>query len=328
MARAALAIVAVLCFGGALSVPLASQDSFTGAYMPYAAFDRLPSTPLEVAGGTLKVGFAPGDLALPRERLLTWIEKSARAVSDYYGRFPVKSARVLIVPATGQGVRGGQAFGYRGAAIRLHVGRNSTEADLTRDWQAVHEMIHLASPSLGETHLWLAEGLSVYVESIARVQAGHLSAEKIWGDFVRAMPQGLPQPGDRGLDQTPTWGRTYWGGAMFCLLADIEIRKRTGNKAGLQTGLRAIVAAGGSNERAWPVARLLRVIDEATGAGVLSELYERMRATPYAPDLDALWRDLGVSLRGGAVTFDEAASMAPIRRAITAAPAERDVVAN
>ena len=41
------------------------------------------------------------------------------------------------------------------------------------------------------------------------------------------MPKGLPQAGDQGLDNTGTWGREYWGGAMFCLLADIEIRKAT-----------------------------------------------------------------------------------------------------
>jgi hypothetical protein len=42
-----------------------------------------------------------------------------------------------------------------------------------------------------------------------------------------------------------------------------------------------------------------------------------MRAKPYAPDLDALWRDLGIS-REGRVTFDNDAVLAPIRRAITA----------
>ncbi|MBK5199285.1 MAG: hypothetical protein JJE37_13570 [Methyloceanibacter sp.] len=57
--------------------------------------------------------------------------------------------------------------------------------------------------------------------------------------------------------------------------------------------------------------------DKATGVTVLSDLYEKMRAKPYAPDLDALWRDLGIS-RDGRVTFDNDAVLAPIRRAITA----------
>ena len=153
------------------------------------------------------------------------------------------------------------------------------------------------------------------------MQAGDLTAEKIWGDFVRDMPQGLPKAGDRGLDHTPTWGRTYWGGAIFCLLADVEIRKRTGNRAGLQQALRGILAAGGNHEQDWRLERVLSVADKAVGVPVLSELYEKMRDKPYAPDLDALWRDLGISVHDGRVTFDNTAVMAPIRRAITARPA-------
>jgi hypothetical protein len=318
---AARLCVHTLLLGAVACLPARAQSEFTGERMPYDAFDKLPTTELTVADSVLKVGFAPGALALPRSTLLAWIETSAKAVALYYGKFPVPSARILLVPTAGRGVRGGKAFGYRGGAIRLMVGSGSTQTALDRDWQAVHEMVHLALPEVGQRHLWLAEGLAVYVESIARVQAGDLTEAKIWGDFVRDMPQGLPQAGDRGLDNTPTWGRTYWGGAMFCLLADVEIRKRTGNRAGLQQALRGILAAGGDHEQDWRIERVLRVGDEAVGVPVLSELYEKMRAEPYVPDLDALWRDLGISVHEGHATFDDTAVMAPIRRAITAAPA-------
>jgi hypothetical protein len=73
------------------------------------------------------------------------------------------------------------------------------------------------------------------------------------------MPQGLPQAGDRGLDHTPTWGRTYWGGAIFYLLADVKIRKRTRNRVGLQQALQGILAAGGNHEQDWPIQRILSV---------------------------------------------------------------------
>jgi len=33
-------------------------------------------------------------------------------------------------------------------------------------------------------------------------------------------------------------GPHYWGGALFCLQADLEVRKRTGNAKGLQDALR------------------------------------------------------------------------------------------
>jgi hypothetical protein len=319
MIKSAAWLVAQAVLLGAACVPAHAQSQYLGERFPYTAFDRLPSTPIAVDGGTLNVAFAPGTFDLPRTALFAWLETSAKAVSVYFGKFPVSSARILIVPVRGSGVQSGTTFGYR-AAIRLVVGRDVTEAELRGDWKAVHEMTHLALPDVHEPHLWLAEGIATYVEPIARVEAGDLTAAKIWGDMVRDMKQGLPQPGDRGLDRTPTWGRTYWGGAMFCLLADIDIRKQTGNKVGLQQALRGVLAAGGNHEQEWPVDRIFAIADKATGTTVLADLYAKMRAGPVAPDLDALWRQLGISVSGGKVTFDDSAPLAPIRRAITAVP--------
>jgi hypothetical protein len=306
--------------GFAACPPAHAQSEFAGERFPYSAFDRLPATPIAVGGGTLNVGFAPGAFALPRAKLMSWLETSAKAATVYFGKFPVVSARVLIIPVPGGGVQGGASWGFDGPAIRLIVGSDLTEAELRDDWVAVHEMTHLALPDIREPHLWLAEGIATYVEPIARVQAGQLGAEKIWGDMARDMPKGLPEQGDGGLDRTPTWGRTYWGGAMYCLLADVEIRKRTGNKTGLQQALRGILNAGGTIEQDWPIERILGAGDKATSTTVLADLYEKMRNAPYAPDLDMLWPELGVSAEGGTVTFDDSAPLAPIRRAITAPP--------
>ena len=312
----------------ALLMPAWSQGGFTGQGMPYDAFDRLETTPITVGGGRLHVGFAPGAFVLPKPALLDWLKKSAEAVTVYYARFPVATARVLIVPVPGRGVQGGTAWGYRGPAIRLLVGTQSSEADLKADWKAVHEMVHLALPDVGENQLWLAEGLAVYVESIARVQAGDLTPEQIWGEFVTSMPRGLPQRGDRGLDQTHTWGRTYWGGALFYLMADVEYRKQSGNKTGLQTAMRALVHAGGTHDHDWPVDRILAVADRAAGRPVMAELYQKMATQSFAPDLPTLWRELGIVMTDGRVTFDEAAPMASIRRSIITRPSAAETGVN
>jgi hypothetical protein len=302
-----------------------AQSEFLGERFPYDAFDRLPTTPIQVGGSTLNVAFAPGEIDLPRSAIMNWLTTSAKAVSVYFGKFPVASARVLVVPVPGSGVQSGTTYGYRGGAIRLVVGSDVTEDVLTEDWKAVHEMTHLALPDVKDSHLWLAEGIATYVEPVARVQAGDLTAGKIWRDMLRDMPKGLPQKGDRGLDRTPTWGRTYWGGAMFCLLADVEIRKATDNTKGLQQALRGILDAGGNHEKdwsTWPVRRIFSVGDKTTGTTVLTDLYNKMRDKPYAPDLDALWRELGVSVQDDKVVFDDSAPLATIRRAITAPPAK------
>jgi predicted metalloprotease with PDZ domain len=134
------------------------------------------------------------------------------------------------------------------------------------------------------------------------------------------MPQGLPKDGDGALEGTTSWGRTYWGGAMFCLLADIELRKRSGNKVGLQDALRGVVAAGGTHDKDWPISRIIEVAGKATGLPILSELYEKMGRARYDPDLNQLWSDLGVIDTPGGARFDDHAALADIRRVITAAP--------
>jgi hypothetical protein len=314
------ALTVVLALAGA--GPVSGQDgseAYLGPRMPYQAFDRLPSTPVEVGNAVFDIAFAPGPLELPNNVIVDWIAAAGRTVASYYGRFPVDRVKVLVVPVDRGGVRSGTAFAYRGAAVRIVLGRAVTQAQLADDWIVVHELIHLAFPSVAEEHHWIEEGLAVYVESIARVQDGHLPAERIWRDFVRAMPQGLPAANDRGLDRTPTWGRTYWGGAIFCLLAEVRIREATRNRLGLQDALRAILAAGGSMQVEWPLERALRTADAATGTGVLQALYGQMKEDPMPVDLPQLWRRLGIDVQADRVVFDDDAPLAAVRRAITAA---------
>lgn len=294
----------------------ATQADFRTSFMPYTAFDKLKHTILKVENATLKIGFAPGKLDLSNQQILNWITNSAEVVAKYYGQFPVNSARVLIVPTSGKGIKGGQAFGYKGAAIRVFVGQQSDNSDLKKDWIAIHEMIHLALPNTHQRHIWLAEGLSTYIESISRVQAGQLTEEFVWKGFIKAMPYGLPKEGDKGLDYTHTWGRTYWGGALFCLLTDIEIRKQTNNKMGLQDALIGLIKKGGNNERIWSILEIIDATDYATGKKVVYEQYMKMYNTPIKTDLEELWTKLGINKNGDKITFNKDAPLAKIRQAI------------
>lgn len=273
---------------------------------------------LAVAGGVIRYFFESDNFALPKRKLLAWMQHSAFAVSHYYGRFPVDQLYVAFIPVEGRGVKFGRAFGSRPAAINIFFGRNTKEEDLKSDWILVHEMVHLAFPAVARKHHWVEEGLATYIESIARTNIGDLTAESVWRGFLRGMPHGLPKPGDKGLDHTPTWGRTYWGGALFCLLADIEIRKRTQNRFSLRDALRALVNAGTTIERRMPITEIFKLADDATGVAVLTNLYDKMKAKSVEIDLDDLWQRLGVEVRGESVIFDEQAPLATIRHQITA----------
>jgi len=295
---------------------------FNVAGMPYAAFDRLASQRIEVAGGVIRLAYVPGAASgLPRESIAEWIRHCASAVSTYYGRFPTPQTRLLIFSTgpSARAVRSGTTFAYGGAAIKLVLAESATPALLERDWVLVHEMTHLAFPSVPSRHHWIEEGMATYVEPLARAQAGRLEVEEVWRGMLKGMPNGLPEAGDRGLDRTPTWGRIYWGGALFALLAEVGIRERTGNRKGLQQALRAILERG-NMEHDSELEPLLRIGDAAVGVPVLARLYASMKDRPHPVDLDALWQRLGVRLDGDAVSFDDAAPLAAVRRAMTAPP--------
>jgi len=283
----------------------------------YGALRQQRHVALSMHGGTMDVVFADGATDLDRTLVLAWILRCAEAVSTYFGRFPVSRAGLLVIAVDGRKVGSGTTFGFAGSAIRIHVGRSVDEDTLNRDWILVHEMIHLALPNVPRQNLWLQEGNATYVEPIARAQAGQLDPAEVWRWSIEGMPKGKPMPGDRGLDYTPTWGRIYWGGAAFWLLADVEIYEQTDGRHDLRDALRAINHASGGNGANWTAQQVMAAGDRATGVDVLSRLYGEMGAAPVQTDLDAVFARLGVSEVNGQLVFDEGAPLAAFRRHLT-----------
>jgi len=274
---------------------------------------------VEAGGSQIEVSAGAGFARLSEAQLKHWVQSAADAVVAYYGHFPVPHLELHIKPFDGQGVRGGQTFSMHGGFIRIAIGNDTAPEELASDWMLTHEMVHLTFPSVPDEHHWIEEGIATYVEPLARIQAGQFSSARMWFELIRDMPKGLPQAGDRGLDHTHTWGRTYWGGALFCFLADIEVRKQTQNKLGLQDALRGILDAGGDMREDWELEKALTAGDRAVGVEVLMKLYVQMRDRPMEPDLPALWKQLGIRQGDGVAQFDDSAPLAGIRKSITAA---------
>jgi hypothetical protein len=272
---------------------------------------------IAVGGGRIKIEIDP-HLTVSHEEVIEWVRRAAAAVSGYLERFPVK--HLVIVVHGGGREPIGEGATYGDTKIEVQLSSSVRHSELENDWILTHEMFHLAFPTLDRRYLWMMEGLSDYLEPVARARAGQLEIAAFWRELVEGLPQGLPGPGDQGLDNTHTWERTYWGGDLFWLLADVQIRAKTDNRRSVNDAIRAINAAGGTGSANWTLERVLRVGDEATGTTVLADLHKELGAKPGQTDLAALWKKLGVKYRFGRISVDDAAPWAAIRAAITTGP--------
>ena len=281
-------------------------------HAPFTAFGPFMSRSLSAGGSEILVVSPPPPYQMPADLPLDWVEEAAAQVADYFDGFPVP--RVLVHLHRRSGFA--STLGNGGASIDFPLGRRPRVEKFEDDWVMAHEMVHLGFPSVAGRHRWIEEGTASYVEPVARVRTGDISREAFWSELVRNLPRGQPRPGQGGLDGASTIDRIYWGGALYCFRADVETRRRTDGRRGLEHALRGIVSEGGRISVGWSLEKALEAGDRATGVPVLAELYDEMGAEAVTVDLDALWENLGVRSEGGLLTFDDGAPWAGVRRAI------------
>jgi hypothetical protein len=318
---AALSLTAVACGGAKNSICASVRHSSANEDPSPARLCREPQSSsnlvrLEVEGGTVLVDFDPADYKANPEIIWKWITDAARGVTLFFGRFPVSECTLRIKPRAGRGAMWGQASGYPKPNVLIILGQESTAQDFAEDWTLTHELAHLAFPNVAQKHRWIEEGLATYVEPIVRFKMGLRTERSVWSEWYQSMPQGQPEAGDRGLDYTPSWGRVYWGGALFSLVADVEIRRQSQNRFGLRDALQGIVKSGGTMAVQWKIEDAFAAGDRATQTPVLLTEYRKRRADPAPVNLDELWTNLGVSFENGRVKLDDNAPWAFIRHGI------------
>ncbi|MEZ4227338.1 MAG: hypothetical protein R3B13_40750 [Polyangiaceae bacterium] len=298
---------------GAHEVPVATYSVFG----PRAERQLFVPGPAGTGQAEIAVAFADGALDVDVDVVTSWIARSAAAVGEFWGGFPVSRALVVVVPAPGRrGVGFGKVLPESSPGIVLVIGEHSDAAALSADWVLVHELFHLGFPSFQGEGKWLDEGLATYYEPIIRARAGNKSEADVWEEFVRAMPQGYTALRTQGLEHTAAYRGIYWGGAVVSLLADLEARKQSDGARGLEHGLRAILRAGGNASEVWSLEQSIHTCDTALAAPVLAPLAERYAYRGSAVDLRPLWRQLGIEPVTGGVRLRDDAPMSKLRKAI------------
>ena len=314
--------------GAAIALPregdahrMTTDDLPFAGFFALGRFDlvsiALPGPDGRPAGAVLDVAVldAPRDLDLAQVK--AWIEASAGRVAHFFGGFPVKRGLIVLYPVEGRaGLLRGVVMGGGGASMMLLIGQHATRAQLYGHWMLVHELVHFGAPFIENKHRWLMEGSAVYIESIVRARAGWFGEAQTWRGFVRFMGPGAEAMGGQGLAAATGIAPVYWGGALFMLLADVEIRKRTGGAKTLADCFRAVVAAGGDTAARWTGERFVEICDRGTGTNVFAEMTAKYvhRGTPF--DLSAFWRELGIAMEGDRIVTDDRAPLAAIRKSI------------
>lgn len=257
--------------------------------------------------------------AMSDESIRGWIEDGANVVAKLFGRFPVDRATFFVVPAHGDDeVVFGKVLSLSGASVVLVVGDKMQASSRHSDWVLVHEMFHLGFPTFRGEGRWLGEGLATYYEPVLRARAGWTQGGEVFRQFARNMPRGAGQ-GSRllGLSQRDDTDSIYWGGALFCLVADVRIREETRGRRSLDDVIRASLARGGDATHVWALADVVKLADSVTGTTVVSEMVDRYVSHGDRIDLEALLFALGVEKDdSGVMAMDEARPLAWVRRDI------------
>ncbi len=274
------------------------------AGLTYTVLGNFEKHALHVGGADMDVALLAIPPSVDGAELAQWVGEAASMVADYFGgEFPAPHSLVAVT-RRGRGAHVATALGRGGAGILWPISRRGHMSELRKGWVLVHEMVHFVWPQVAERHHWIEEGLASYLEPWVRHRAGVIDLATVFADLRRGLPMGQPKEGDRGLDNTPTWGRTYWGGALFCFVADLEIRRRTHGKKNLALAVRAIHEKLGGFDVSQPLPRVFAVGDEAVGVDVLLPLYEKWKDDAVTVDLDAIWRSLGLRQSSSQLTFD------------------------
>ncbi len=305
----------------------------------YTAFGRFTAFEVKATKGTIDVVVLRGDREASDALLERWIHTTALALDTVFGRFPIEHTLLAVVPILGSSdVDFGRTVPAGGASIVVYVGERSGETELFADWVLAHEMFHLGVPSMPRDGTWIDEGLATYYGPVLRARAGLLSGEATWAEMQRILPKGVATPEEPTLALSSDHDRVYFGGSLFALTADVEIRRRTGGARSLDDGLRRALAEGGKATEVWSARALVDALDRGTGVPVVRPLFERVQqpAPPCGPvlaagllgDMEACAPDDVVSLlglfdalgvrpgTGNAVELDDGARLAGVRRSI------------
>lgn len=283
----------------------------------------------EIPGATLRIEVRQPITDDKAAEIVEWLRSASSNVSLAYGRFPNPSPRIVVIP-TGRGSWGGSSpvpFGRvtrdREEKIEFFVNPDRPIHEFYSDWTATHEFSHLMLPYVRSRHKWISEGFASYYQNVLMARAGRYTESEAWQKLYAGFERGRLSRPELSPNEAAAAGvrkarmKIYWSGAAIALLADIELRERSGGRESLDVALDRLQRCCLPSRSSWSGPRLFRKLDSLLDEPVFMPLYGRYADTAGFPDMRPALQRLGVRIDSSDVSVTPHAELADLRMDIT-----------
>ena len=282
-----------------------------------------------IPGATLHIEVRQPVTKHKAAEIIEWLRSTSSHISLAYGRFPNPSPHVVVIPTQDRAwgsdspVPFGRVTRNGEERIELYVDAERPIDEYYDDWTATHEFSHLMLPYVGERHRWISEGFASYYQNVLMSRAGQYTPRQAWQKLYSGMERGRISRPDLTLNEAADAGvrqarmKIYWSGAAIALLADIELRERSGGRESLDVALDRLQQCCLPSQRTWSGPELFTKLDALIDGAVFMPLYRRYANSEGFPDFGATFERIGINADDGAVGLQRDAPLAHIRDAIT-----------
>jgi len=291
-------------------------------------FGDLDYRELDVPGATLRVTLVRGLEGMDNDSIVRWIDATATDVSLAYGRFPNPSPQVVVIPVGGSrrnsrsAVPFGRVIRDGGETVELQVDQTQPLENLLSDWTATHEFSHLMLPYVDRRHRWISEGFAQYYQNVLLTRSGAYDDLYAWQKIYAGLERGRQSRPDLSPNGAAAGGarsglmKVYWTGAAIALLADVQLRERSGGRESLDDVLDKFQACCLPSDRIWTGPELFAKFDELAASPVFMPLYRQYADTVGFPHTSELLGRLGLAVNDGKIEILADAELHAIRDAI------------
>lgn len=261
-----------------------------------AVFGRFDASVVSVGEATLRIVALPSREGPIDPAIVDWTGQTAANITLAYGRFPNPDARVLLFPVAsrpgGSPVPFGRVVRDGGETIELLVDPGQSEDAFLGDWTATHEFAHLMLPYVGRSDRWVSEGFAQYYQNVLLARAGRYSPDEAWRKIGEGLERGRQSAPHLSPDEATSTAerntrmKIYWSGAALALMADVELRRRSGGEESLDTVLDRFQACCLPSRRTWTARELFAEFDKHVETPLFVDLYDRHAGAAGFPDFD------------------------------------------